>query len=223
MPVNRIRNILCVLASILATSAPAAAEEANEAIARCARIATVGDRILCLETALRHTSDADNLVAQREAATLPEVDDKVLLAVPDTAPADPAPAPVADTPDVIPETAPTAAATSVIAAAALVPTTASQQPDLGAEQLGRRDGSVDDEPDRIDANIIDYEMVLSGRLRLTLDNGQVWQQTTDDDRNTARFLRGEDNIPVEMWRGRSGGYRMYLVPFDRTLRVRRIR
>ena len=82
---------------------------------------------------------------------------------------------------------------------------------------------IEDEHERIDAVIIDHELVLSGRLRLTLDNGQVWQQTTDDDRNTARYLRGEENVAVEMWKGRSGGYRMYLVPFDRTLRVKRLK
>ena len=102
-------------------------------------------------------------------------------------------------------------------------TATTQQADLGDEQMSRRDDHEDDDPGRVDANIIAHELVLTGRLRLTLDNGQVWQQTTDDDRNTARYLRGEDSVAIEIWKGRSGGYRMYLVPFDRTLRVKRLK
>lgn len=226
MPVFQTRNYLCVLASILAASAPAAAEEPEEAIARCARIATVGDRILCLETTLRNSAEARAQTVRTEAAELPEADDEVPTAVSDDAQVDPMTAPVTDTSAVVPDTA--AAATSTVAvsagtAAGTVESTNSQHLELGAEQVSKRKGTEDNDPARIGAIIIAHELVLTGRLRLTLDNGQVWQQTTDDDRNIARHLKGEDNIPVEMWRGRSGGYRMYLVPFDRTLRVRRLK
>ncbi len=66
-------------------------------------------------------------------------------------------------------------------------------------------------------------MVGTGRLRFTLDNGQVWQQTGDDDAGINRKLRHYESVHAEMWQARSGGYRIYLVPIDRTVRVRRLK
>lgn len=54
MPALRSKHYLGIVA-LFATSF-AAATEAEDAIAACARISSTGDRILCLETALRNTS-----------------------------------------------------------------------------------------------------------------------------------------------------------------------
>ena len=94
--------------------------------------------------------------------------------------------------------------------------------ELGAEQL-ERDDEVEEEQVRVAAKIVDHALVGTGRLRFTLNNGQVWQQTGDDDDRIARRIRGQTDIDIEMWQSRSGGYRMLLIEQDRVLRVRRIR
>ncbi len=225
MPVIQIKNYLCVFASILAASAPAVAEEPEEAIARCARIATVGDRLLCLENALRTSSRSSGETVHAEAEELPEVDDEALTSVSDDLPVDPMTAPVADTPAVMPDTAPGAVVTSTVVAggsgaAATAPAVVSQQPELGAEQVNELAAPKNT---RIPATVVDFRMVGTGRLRFTLDNGQVWQQTGDDDAGINRKLRHYESVPAEMWQARSGGYRIYLVPIDRTVRVRRLK
>jgi hypothetical protein len=96
------------------------------------------------------------------------------------------------------------------------------EPELGAEQVARQN-DVEEEQVTINASIVEHTLVGTGRLRLTLDNGQVWQQTGDDDDRVARRIRGQTDIAIEMWQSRSGGYRMHLLEADRTLRVRRIR
>ena len=55
MPVSQNKNRIYGALFILVCGLPAHADN-EDAIVRCARIATVGDRILCLEDALRQTS-----------------------------------------------------------------------------------------------------------------------------------------------------------------------
>lgn len=55
MRLPRITSITCGALLVFLFGLPAQADN-EEAIARCARIATVGDRILCLENALRQSS-----------------------------------------------------------------------------------------------------------------------------------------------------------------------
>lgn len=212
MPLILVRNAICVLAAVLASGVPAHAEVPEEAISRCARIATVGDRILCLETALRQYADVDPEIAvdsEPEIATEAQAE-AALTARKPTPESTPAVSASPDTPAPTAEPGPTSepAASTV---------------ELGVEQIAGRNSVGTREAERVNASIVDHELVGYGRLRLTLNNGQVWQQTTDDDRNTARFLTGEDAVPVEMWQSRSGGYRMHLIPFNRTLRVRRLK
>lgn len=203
-PVIPVRNAACVLAAVLASGIAVQAEAPEEAVARCAMIATVGDRILCLETALRQYANTDTEIVVDWNLSQPEPE----VVAPPRAAAAPAvsASPAAPVPTAEPE--PAAAASSI---------------ELGAEQIAGRNRVASEENVHINAAIVDHEVVGYGSLRLTLDNGQVWQQTTDDDRNTARFLSGEDEVRVEMWQSRSGGYRMHLIPFNRTLRVRRLK
>jgi hypothetical protein len=202
----------CLGLAILLPAPAIAAANVDDAIAECARISSTGDRILCLEDALRQLSPAT------ESAVIPEVDDEVLVAE--------------DTESTRSGAGHTATAAGAAVAAAIANQPAAEatstlatnesQPELGAEQVARQNG-VDEEEIRISAAIVEHTLVGTGRLRLTLDNGQIWQQTGDDDDRIARRIRGETDIAVEMWQSRSGGYRMHLLELDRTLRVRRIR
>jgi len=217
------RHYLGVL--LLAGSPAAIGSQAADAIANCARIASTGDRIICLEDALRRLAPtaarpavADEAVVAAEpvpteaerthAAAVAVVDDEVLVAAESVAAEVTAPATSS-------EPAPQRQRTTNGAA---LPEVAG----LGQEQL-KADNDEKPARERMQAMIVEYRLVGSGRLRLALDNGQTWQQTGDDDDRIARKLRHRDDIAVEMWRSRSGGYRMYIVPIDRTLRVRRIR
>lgn len=207
------------LAILLPVPAFAAAEP-DDAIAACARLSSTGDRILCLEDALRRLSPA------AAAASVPETGNET-LATESTARS---PVTKIDT-----ATAAAVLTTDSMAgdntAIANLPTTpetpsatqpADPEPELGTEQIARLNG-VEEEQVRISASIVEHTLVGTGRLRLTLDNGQVWQQTGDDDDRVARRIRGDADIAVEMWQSRSGGYRMHLLEVDRTLRVRRVR
>ncbi len=69
MPVSQNKNYTYGALFILVCGLPAHADNEN-AIARCARIATVGDRILCLEDALRQTSSEIG-ESQLQAGVLP--------------------------------------------------------------------------------------------------------------------------------------------------------
>ncbi len=55
MPVSQNKNYTYGALIVLVCALPAHADK-EDAIASCARIATVGDRILCLEDALRQSS-----------------------------------------------------------------------------------------------------------------------------------------------------------------------
>lgn len=215
MPSMKTRHYLG-LAALLPNLA-VAASEADDAIAACARIAATGNRILCLEDALRKLSPAD------AAITMPAADAGVLVA----GDAEIVPAGSnSSAPDTVKDVGAadvvgaTTAATSVASEAG--PELSKPQIELGAEQVARQNDEEEDQV-RIIASIVEHTVVGTGRLRMTLDNGQVWQQTGDDDDRVARRLRGQTDIAVEMWQSRSGGYRMHLLEVDRTLRVRRIR
>ena len=226
MPTIRTNHYLGLIVAVTASSS--FATEAEDAIAACARVASIGDRIICLEDALRRFS-ADAQPAPLPQAR-PEADDEVLVASDSAGP--PAARTVAVTAAVAPETGPPAlSAVTAEPAPAVVESTPQQKVpaedtsaeavELGVEQLAARNDE-DKEQVRISARIVAHELVGTGRLRLTLDNGQVWQQTGDDDDRIARRLRGKDELTVEMWQSRSGGYRMYVTDIDRTLRVRRL-
>ena len=237
------KNFLGVAVAALLASAAATAQSNEDAISRCASIASVEDRIDCLEEALRQPTDrgAQEDTAPHEVVeAVPEVDDEVLHATAE----EPAEPPVVEADDMlsvaaeeIPKeivVAPIVQSGSIASAvapaesgevaadepAAESPTEESAAPELGAEQLTER---ATPKNTRIQATVVDFELVGTGRLRFTLDNGQVWQQTGDDDAGINRKLRHYETVPAEMWQARSGGYRIYLTPIDRTVRVRRLK
>ena len=180
MPVIQFRNFLWVLASILAANTPAAAEEPEEAIARCARIATVGDRILCLEDALRASLQAggpaipaDAVVEESPipesglpaaAAAIPvgsaDVVEEVMEAAGQSAPTDIVLAPQAE------ETIP-AAVDAVTAAGISDP-----------QQFGLSETQGKPQPlDSVDVVVVAVDRNAYGKLIYRTEGGQVWRQT----------------------------------------------
>jgi len=220
MPVIKSRLYLALALALPA--AVTAAAEVDDAIAACARISSTGDRILCLEDALRRLSPRDAPTALLEADEEEPVADEAASLTAGAGEVQP---------DSMPERVDASDSTALAADAAVsrsVPEVVADaaesapQIELGAEQVARQN-NVEEEQVRITASIVEHALVGTGRLRLTLDNGQVWQQTGDDDDRIARRIRGQENIAVEMWQSRSGGYRMHLLEADRIMRVRRIR
>ncbi len=208
-----------VFALVLCTPVAAANEET---IARCAKIASVGDRILCLENALRRASGDSDRVSDTDELPTPEA----ATFEPESAGADPAVAgsesevttEVRDAEDtaseeLVPEVSPDVSVSS----------TASPANELGAEQVAQRNDSNDPTTTRVNANIVAFDVVGTGRLRFRLDNDQVWQQIGDDHMNLSRKLRGADIVPVEMWQSRFGCYRMQIISINRTVRVKRVK
>lgn len=218
MPLIDIRHYFCATLCTFALSAAASAADPEAQIAACARIASVGDRILCLENALREASGVaiprPPANADRKAA------DPTVVSEANEKP--PVPADMATN-------APAAAST--MASLTLVnetgnaaDVTAARMPeDLGAEQVANKGSAADQVEVRVNANIKRVDLVGTGRIRFTLDNGQIWQQTGDDDDRIYQRIRGEAATPVEMWQSRSGGYRMHVPSIDRTVRVRRLK
>lgn len=194
----------------------------EDAIARCAKIVSVSDQVLCLQDALRGglpssdkapdariSSTAEPIVVDPHAAIGPIVEaDSVSVA----------PAPTQDVAkptvgDVAPESSSAVAASS----------TGPPANELGAEHVTERNDSDTRTVPRVNANIISFQVVGSGSVRLWLDNDQVWQQTGDDNMNLSRKLRRADIVPVEMWRSPFGGYRMRIKSINRTVRVKRVK
>lgn len=153
MPVFQIRNYLCVLASILAASAPATAEEDEDVITRCAQIASVGDRILCLEDALRPAA-GDPRENEIPIAVEPVAQDNTTAAISDTSD---------DTID---------AAVEVTSAAA------ASAGKTETDQFGLDKAQKNPDPlTSIDVIVVAVSKSAYGKLIFTTGSGQVWQQT----------------------------------------------
>jgi len=218
MPVTRIQRTLlcCAMAGIL--SEPALANN-EDVIARCAAIAVVGDRILCLEDALRQAPPAPETMPEVVAAPVaspPEVVSPVTVGVVDVV----SDAVTATAPPVVESVEREVA--SDVQHADKVAATIIEPKELGAEQVSPGE-DVGRNADRISARIVSFDVVGVGSLRFWLDNGQVWRQIGNDDQNIRRKIRKMEDIPVEMWQSRTGGYRMRIVSIDRTVRVKRLK
>jgi hypothetical protein len=212
---RRRRGRIILLAALAATAARAELDDNDDVIAQCARHEVKDERIACLESELRriagrmetpvtergalprHPADEDRVKAP-EAATSQ-------LVVPEKA-----------SPPAIPEaTAPPAARTDEGQAAT--------RKELGSEQVARRSEARPDVEGGVSATVVAFNVVGYRKLLLELDNGQIWRQTNGDRANVAWDLRDERNFDVELRRSGLGGYRMYLAPIDRTIRVERVK
>jgi cytoskeletal protein RodZ len=196
-------------------------DEPEEAIARCARIATVGDRILCLENALRSES--------AEAPQQTDTEESV----------EPAEVSVVDAPAEQPESmspaaTETAAAPEAMSAesasektdAAVAPQTAAVATGIGAEQVEARQSSRKESAAELASEaglrVASYKVVPYERLVVELENGQVWLQIKGD---TQRFrVSLERNQTVDISESRfGGGYQLRLNEMRRTIKVQRIK
>lgn len=94
---------------------------------------------------------------------------------------------------------------------------------IGAEQAARRAGiaPTSEDADRVSATIVAAQRVHPNRLRLELENGQVWRQVQADTQIVE--LPANDRVAAEIWQSGFGGYRMHLPAFDRVLKVERLR
>lgn len=214
MPVIRNQYYLFVCA-LAALPLSAALAENEKAIARCATISQANERILCLEDALRGGEAGPEKTPDVLPAPGGVASDAVSAPMAKAAVASVAVLHVRKPPvtEVRPETVRDEAEASQTAV----------MKELGTEQIAATKKSDRGRAASIAVNVLSFDVRATGRMRFKLDNGQIWLQTGDDDRNVRRRLKGDGPFPVEMWRSRTGGYRMYFTEIDRTVRVKRVR
>ena len=73
------------------------------------------------------------------------------------------------------------------------------------------------------ATVVAFDFVRSEKLRVTLNNDQVWRQTDADRLNHYRSRRRLEAFDDEMWETGLGGYRMLIKPTKQIVRVQRLK
>jgi hypothetical protein len=194
-----------ILLLLLATAAAYGGNE-NE-IARCARIASTGDRILCLEEALRRASDRkDEAPAEAgpgetaEARRHDREDSRAGAAHPDeTTDKGAADGPAAGVP----------VAPSGGNAAASPPPAAVADERFGLENTEKYAGL----PDSIEVVVVAAEENVYGKLVYTTQDGQVWRQSDQ------RSLRAPE-LPFDAEIRRAAAGSFFLKPLSGGIAVR---
>jgi len=104
-----------------------------------------------------------------------------------------------------PSAAPAAVAPAPAVAAAPAPPVADPRESFGADQLKRTEAEREatPEPRTLTATVSQVREMRPSVFRVTLDNGQVWQQM---DMDSLFNLAAGDTVQID--RGRMGGYRM---------------
>jgi hypothetical protein len=87
--------------------------------------------------------------------------------------------------------------------AAEAPRTTTATPEFGADQLRRSSGDDEAAPSKLTATVQELRETRPNVFRITLENGQVWQQMDMDS-----LFHVQVGDTVEINRGRLGGYRM---------------
>jgi hypothetical protein len=195
------------------------AQQQGGAIERCAGVADAAARIRCLEDAIRGLSDqapgGPTGAADARAATDSDTSP--------TTGATAATAPSAGEGRDTPGAAANDAAPAVAAPARPEPAAdASPLDRMGEQQVQRENEAADIDGLRVSAQVVQFDFVGRNKLRMRLENGQVWRQIDADRGDFYPMLRGEERFEVELWQTGIGGYRMRFLPGNRTLRVRRI-
>lgn len=217
MSEKRMKHFLGILA-ISATSL-ATASEAEDAIAACARISSTGDRILCLENALRSRStDAETALAaearpEHEVVPAPVTEEQAAAEVA---------APVAMIDDVQDDDVRETAEPAVVAADDRQDSAVAG---IGAEQVEARSQSREEMLADLESvsglKVASYTTVPYDRLVVELENGQVWRQIKGDIQQIRASL--SRNQTVDISESQFGGYQLRLNEMRRTVRVERIR
>lgn len=175
-----------VLMLVVTAVAAQAADSTLDAGRRCAQVKDSLERLVCFDRVF--AADA----ASRSAPAAP-----------------PAPPPVAATPP----SAPRQAAPVPAPAPAVVPTPSPAPRGFGEEQIKRteKERQLEEPPRSVTARVASLVEYRKGLVRMTLDNGQVWEQMDMD--GLFRVASG-DTVQIE--RGRMGGYRMARTSDGRT-------
>ena len=215
-------TVISGTACLMAVSGIAIADP-DQDIARCARIASVGDRILCLENALREATDemaAEPVIESVDVAV--EGADEAVVAINPVAVPELATVPPANPPT---ETAAEAVAETVVAAAVVTAESVPEEDEIGAEQVRARTATQEEREAALERatsqRVAEYDMVPFERLVVTLENGQVWRQIKGDVQRIRVNLR--KNQTVDINESSFGGYQLRLNEMRRTIRVERIR
>ncbi len=156
MPVSQNKNHIYGALFVLVCALPAYAGN-EDAIASCARIATVGDRILCLEDALRQSSSG---TAESDSAAdeLPATAKQI-----ETSPPSESEVP-----------APAAQATSIL----------TDNASLTDEKYGLKVQRPPKETNIIQVTVTSVRKNLSNKFIFETEDGQIWLQT---DQRTVRY------------------------------------
>lgn len=206
---------LIAITGVIGTVAGGNVHAQQDVIAQCAAEEDADLRIKCLEDALRASAptDAVDTVAEEPVPVVP------------IAPAPQPTPPIVETPSApeVANVAPVPAHSPAPSPTAPVATRLA--PELGAEQVAARNATAQteriEETERGVFAIALVEDIYPGKLRVTLQNGQVWQQIQGD---SQRFDLDTDDVSgVEIWKSRLGGYKLRLTDQRRTLRVSRLR
>lgn len=217
MPLLHGRHHSRVLVSLLLAGAAAVAGESEDAIARCAKIASVGDRILCLENGLREASPVTGEQSGHDART---ADPVAGTPAPEPEPHAGTAAESANGLDQRPAESPTSVAPESEAAAP-----AATVSEIGAEQVESRNLTRDERIAALESAenlaVLSYGTVPYERLVVELENGQVWRQIKGDVQRIRVDL--ERNQTVDISESRFGGYQLRLNEIRRTIRVERIK
>lgn len=185
MPVSQYRNAMYGTLFVLLCGSLAYADN-EDAIATCARIAAVGDRILCLENALRQPSSEVG-ESHAEAAVLPASAKQT----------DESPNPETEAPeshmdeDVLPASAtqsvtspPPEAAVSSSAAAVTATAIVTDDAPVAAENYGLKEPQPPQEANTLQVIVTSVRKNLSNRFVFETEDDQVWLQT---DQRTVRY------------------------------------
>lgn len=185
----------------------------DETISDCALLESKDARIACLEHALRRLDDGGDVASTAEAVVSETPQEPAPV---DPAPVEEPPPPVeavkaADAPPAsAPEPGPADKADPPVA-------------QLGSEQVEAHHRSKAEVATVLRATVVDFDFFGYRRLRVQLDNGQIWRQIDGDRTSVERELRNETSFDVELWGTGLGGYRMRIAELDRTLRVERLK
>ena len=91
--------------------------------------------------------------------------------------------------------------------------------ELGQEELRGHDQATT--PDRLTADITNFQKGPTGRFTVTLNNGQIWEQVAGD--TTAAQYRPDRTRSVTISRGTMGSYDLKFNDRNASFKVRRVR
>lgn len=213
---------------LLLTVLPCQADEQESAIEQCSDIDNPELRIRCLEDAIRQLA-GDRAPAPDTPAEVPAAAETAAAAPESTTPGPMAPskdpfgieAAAVDGAAKVAETTPVEKVTDADPPSQ---TETSKLDSMGSEQLpGLETAETDASDIRVTAQVVAFDFVGRNKLRMRLQNGQVWRQIDADRGDFQAALRNKEHFEVELWQTSLGGYRMQILSTSKTVRVQRLK